>query len=225
VKPRVSALCVGLSSECDPPGAEAEVVRFMVRHLPGAKGLPFVAFVTADMERVHGYSGGRDAAAFLKELELAEKSPLRKATPEVAATLETLLAEAERAAAKDDWKAVVAAARAAGATVGACAARDAIAALRERAASVADMRLDGVVDALRNGGDLAASKKTLARVASDFEGEPAGGEAEKGLIALSRHAAAESARAAGDAGKLAALRQKALEEFRGTRWEALFLEE
>jgi hypothetical protein len=226
VRERLARIAVGLAAECDPPGRDEDVARLLFEHIPDAKTLPFVGLVTADLEWVAGYSGRRDATAFLREVAKAEKSPSRPASKEEREKLEKLRADAEAAFAKDDFRAVVAAARAADATGGRCAERDALDELRARAAGWAEDRLAGVEATLRSGsGDVAEAKKRLQAIARDFAGEPVGDDAKRGSDAVARREAIDAARAAGDAAKAASLREKARADLRGTRWAALFREE
>lgn len=223
VKDRLAAIAVGFAAECDPPGRRRDVADLLFEHIPNAKTLPFVAFVTPDLEWIAGYSGRRDAAAFLRDVAIAEKSPLRPATAEDRARLAPIALRAKAAAAEADWKGVIAAAHSAdAAAAGRCDERSAIEGYRAEAADWAEERLASLLATLRAGGDAGEAKTRLAAIAHDFAGEPAGADAKKGLDALARHAAFAFARDSGDAAKLATLREKALADFKGTRWEALF---
>jgi hypothetical protein len=223
IRERLGAIAVGFAAECDPPGRRPDVAALLSEHIPNAKTLPWVGLVTADLEWVAGFSGRREAGLFILELAAAEKSPLRPAKAEVRAKLALILTLAQAAAAKGDWKGVIAAAHAADATTGRCDERAAIDEIRAHAAAWAEERLAGLAASLRAGSaDMADLKTRLTSIAHDFAGEPAGADAKKGLDALARHATYVFARDAGETAKVAALREKALAEFKGTRWEALF---
>ena len=55
IKGTMAELAVGLAADCDNP--EAAVGQIFRERLPGATGLPFVAFMTHDAKWVEGYSG------------------------------------------------------------------------------------------------------------------------------------------------------------------------
>lgn len=214
VKERIADLAVGLASNCDAP--EGDVEKLMREHLKGASTLPFVAFVTHDGRWVGGFSGYRDVAAFRKALDDAEGSPLIQASEAVRKKLAGLGQKAAKAAEAGDWKGVVAAAREAGKTTGRCSERKALAALRAKAKAWASARLDEAAKAAR-GGDSAAAQAAIAEVRLQYAGEPEAAEADAGAKAVRKL----SLLPAGEAGARA--REKAAEEFRGTRWEAIFL--
>jgi len=224
IRPRLSAIAVGLAAECDPPGRDSEVANLLGTYLTNAKTLPFVGIVTADLEWIAGYSGQKSAGLFIEQLAAAESSPLRPANADSRAKLAPLAERARAALAKGDHAGAVTAIHAADAYKGKCDERDALEAARAEAAAWAEERLAGAAATIAAKGDAEEAKRRLSSIAHDFAGEPAGADAKKGLDALARHATYAFARDAGDAAKLASVREKALAEFAGTRWKALFEE-
>lgn len=215
MKERLSDLAVGLASDCDAP--ESDVEALMRENLKGASTLPFVAFVTHDGKWVGGFSGFKDAAAFVGVLESAEESPLLQATKAVQAKLATLATKATKASEAGDWKTVVASCREAAKTTGRCPERKTLAGLRKSAGAWAAGRFDEAVAAAR-AGDAAKAQAAIADVRKHFAGEPEADDADTGTKALRRL----SLIPAGDAG--APNRAKAAKEYEGTRWAAIFSE-
>src|SRR5262245_510113 len=70
LKARMGALCVGLASDCDRP--DPRVTALFDRNLPGASVLPFVGFVTSDLQWVTGWAGGATADSVGTYLAKAE---------------------------------------------------------------------------------------------------------------------------------------------------------
>jgi len=218
IKDRMASLAVGLASDCDSP--ENDVSKLMQANLAGAKTLPFVGFVTHDGKWVAGYSGYKDAAAFLEIVKTAEESPYLKATPAVQKKLAALAARAGKAAERDDWKTVLKAAADAAKTTGRCPERDALAALVKKARAWAAVQLDEVVKAARSGGDLTAARKVLEDVRRQFAREPEADDAADGIKALKRLGSIVAAEASGNAAS--GIREKAARDCEGTRWAAIF---
>jgi hypothetical protein len=213
VKERLGDLAVGLAADCDAP--ESDVEKLMNDNLKGATMLPFAAFVTHDGKWVGGFSGNKDATAFLKVLDAAEQSPLIQATEATRKKLAGLADKATKAAEAGDWKVVATASREAAKTTGRCAERKTLAALRKNASAWASGRLDEAVASARSG-DVAKAQLAIADVRKQLAGEPEAADADMGTKALKRLAAIP----AGDAG--ARNREKAAEEHRETRWAAIF---
>lgn len=187
----------------------------MRSNLPGAGTLPFAGFVTSDLKWVAGFSGYKDATAFLGVLEAAEKSPLLLAKPDVQKKLEALAAQAAKAAEKSDWKAVLAASKAASDMRGRSPVREKIAAEVAKARAWAAGELEKAAAA---GADRAAARIALKKLSAAFSGEPEQKDAEQGVKALEKLTTIE-----GLAAELqAAAREKAAKDFAGTRWAALF---
>lgn len=218
VKARIGALAVGLASDCDAP--ESDVAAILHANLPGATGLPFVAFLTADGAWVAGYSGSKDVTAFVKFLADAEASPARDATPAVRKQLDKVAKAATAAAAKGDWKPVLAAGREAAKTTGRCPERDAIRAAEKLAAEWLAAQWNEIAADARSGADLAPARRRLAEIKKHFAGQPAAAEAETGVKALLRLTRIREAEAA--SGPSPTGRRRAAEEFAGSRWADLF---
>ena len=219
VKDRIAALAVGLFTDCDRP--ERDVEKIMRAHLPNASTLPFAGFVTHKGEWVGGFSGFKDTRAFLAVLEAAEKTPYLQASKAVQKKLAALVAKAEKATDKGDWKPVMQAARAGAKTTGRCPERQALAGLVKKARAWAAGEFDAAVRFARPGGDLMKARQTLSAVRKQFAGEPEGADASKGLKAvqaLSRIVDAES----GDSPPPAGIREKAARPYRDTRWASIF---
>jgi hypothetical protein len=209
---------VGLAADCDPPARENEVAWLLQEKFPGAPSLPFVGIVTDDMQWVGGWAGGTSVEKFVAVLDAAEKSPLRPASAEARKTLDELAATAAKAAEKSDWKAVMAASKAAAALKGRAPARDAIAGCVTKAREWAESELAKALEAVRTGGDRAAVRAQFKKVAGAFAGEPEQKDADNGAKALDRLTTIESM-AAGDQD---AAREKAAKDFAASRWTAIF---
>jgi hypothetical protein len=218
IKQRLSALAIGLASDCDAP--EGSVEEIMRAKLPGATGLPFVAFLTPDGVWVDGYSGYKDAPALLEVINTVEKSPLLDATPAVARRLEKVAKAATDAAEKGNWKAVLAAAREAGKSTGRCPERTAIKAAERQAREWAAEQFETAVQTARSGGDLAPVRKSIADVRRHFADEPEGEEAETGRKAVLRLTQIRDAE--GRPNPKRDLRETAAETFAGSRWATIF---
>jgi len=218
VRDRVAALCVGLAADCDPPARENEVAWLLQEKFPGAPSLPFVGIITDDMRWVGGWAGGTSVDKFVAALDAAEKSPLRPASAETRKALDELAANAAKAAGKSDWKAVMAASKAAAALKGRAPARDAIAEHVTKAREWAESELAKALEAIRTGGDRAAVRAQFKKVAGAFAGEPEQKDADNGAKALDKLTAIESMAA----GEQDAAREKAAKDFAGSRWAAVF---
>src|SRR5438552_2302485 len=118
-------MCVGLAADCDAP--EHEVEKLVSAGLPGANALPFAGFITPDLKWVAGFSGYKDVTAFASVLDEVDKSPVLNASPDSLKKLDALLAQANKAAEKSDWKAVMAASKSAAELKGRAPQRDKIA--------------------------------------------------------------------------------------------------
>jgi hypothetical protein len=70
VRPQLARVAVGLAAECDDP--EVAVDRLFDRHLPNARMLPFVAFVTSDLEWITGFAGRASVTDLLSHLRQAQ---------------------------------------------------------------------------------------------------------------------------------------------------------
>jgi hypothetical protein len=75
IRGRLSAAAVGLAADCDHP--EGSVYWLFRRNLPGARMLPFVAFLTEDGQWVTGWSGSRSLEFVSQSLEVAEARLMR----------------------------------------------------------------------------------------------------------------------------------------------------
>jgi hypothetical protein len=190
----------------------------MRENLPGAGTLPFAGFVTAELKWVAGFSGYKDAAGFLAVLESAEKSPLLLAKPDVAKKLDGLAAQAAKASEKADWKGVFAASKAAAALKGRSPAREKIAAEVAKARAAAESDLAKALESVSGGGDRAAARVALKKIATAFPGEPEQKDADLGVKALEKLTTIETLAAE----QQTAAREKASKDFAGTRWAGLF---
>jgi hypothetical protein len=220
VRDRVSALCVGLAAPCDPPDREDAVAWMLQEKFPKAPLLPFVGIVTHDLEWVGGWSGRSTVDSVVAAIEKAERSPLRPASAETRARLAKLAEDAASAAAKSDWKAVLAASRSASALAGRAPERERLTESVGKAREQAEGELQKAVAALKPAdADRAAVRASLKKLAGVFAGEPEAADCEKGLAAIERlttvDALAEDARP--DA------RAKAAKDFAETRWVVLFV--
>ena len=185
---------------------------------PNAPLLPFVGIVTDDMQWVGGWSGRKPIDEIVAVLEAAEKSPLRPASAETRKALDDLAANAAKAAEKSDWKAVIAASKAAAALKGRATARDAIAEHVTKAREWAEAELAKALEAIRTGGDRAAVRAQFKKLAGAFAGEPEQKDADSGAKALDKLTTIESMAA----DQQDAAREKAAKEFAGSRWAAVF---
>jgi soluble cytochrome b562 len=185
----------------------------MREHLKGAGTLPFVGFVTHDGKWIDGYSGYKDADAFLKVVEAAEASPALRASEATRKKLAALVEKTTKAVEASDWKTVVAAAREAGKTTGRCPERKALAGHMKQARAWASGQLDEAVKAAR-AGELAKAQEAIDTVKKHFAGEPEGADADLGAKAVRKL----SQLPPGDV----AARGKAAKEFIDTRWDAAF---
>lgn len=193
----------------------------MRANLPNASTLPFVAFVTHKGQWVGGFSGYKNADAFLKVLTAAEKTPYLQATKAVRKKLVGLAASAEKASKRGDWKSVLKASKAAAKTTGRCPERKVIAELMKQGRAWAAKQLDAVVRMAKSGGDLAEARKMLIGVKKNFLGEPEAKDANTGLKAVKRLAKIVEAEA-GDSPPTAGTREKAARPYKDTRWESIF---
>lgn len=219
VKERIGALAIGLAADCDEP--ESDLQTLLRTNLPDAKTLPFVAFLTPEGTWVDGGSGYQDVAEMLAMIERASTSPLMNAKPDVRKALEKPAAAATAAAAKADWKTVLAAAREAKKSTGRCAERTAIADAEKLARDWAASECDTIVRDAAAGGDLPALRKRLAAVKAPFTGEPEAADCDVGQKALQRLQTVREVEAGGNPAK--DLRPRSAEPFKGTRWTALFV--
>ena len=218
IKERLAKLCVGLAAEADPPARDQEVSALLSKNLPGAGTLPFVGFVTPDLQWVAGFSGYKQSSEFMAILEQAEKSPLLNASPEGAKKLDAFATAAAQGVEKQQWAKVLAAAKDAEKVKGRSPARDKIAASVTAAHAYAEGELAAALTAATTGNDAAAARTALKKLAPVFAGEPEGKEAEAGVKAIDRLAVIAGV----PADKQEAAREKATKDFAGTRWVALF---
>lgn len=218
IRDRLSKLVVGLAAECDPPAREEAVGKMLSENLKGAGTLPFVGFFTEDLKWVGGFAGYKDVAGFDEVLKAVEKSPLLDASPENRKKLDALAAQAELGVEKQTWLKVFQAAKSAGEITGRAPSRDRIAAAVAKAREFGESELAKALESLTTGGDRAAARTSLRKLASSFSGEPEGREADAGARAVERLGVLEGV----PADKLPAAREKALKDFAGTRWTALF---
>jgi len=218
IKSRIAGLAVGLAADCDDPEPGLEEV--MHSHLPDAKTLPFAGFVTPDGKWVDGWSGYKDAGELAAVLTAVEQSPVLLATPAVRAQLGKLAEVATAAAERGDWKAVLRAWREGDATTGRCEERVALAAAEKRARDWVAAQFAEVIRDCTSGADLAAARKKLADVRSQFAGEPEAAEADAGAKALVRLQQIRAAEARPNPAR--DLREKAAQPYQGTRWTAVF---
>ena len=216
IKDRIANLCVGLAANCDAP--ESDVDKVMRDNLKGASQLPFVAFVTSDLQWVGGFAGFKSVDEFDAALTAAEKSPVLDAKPETTKKLEGLAAQAAKAAEKSDWKSVFAASKAAHDLKGRSPVRGQIAASVKKARDWADGELAKAFDSAKAGGDRNPLRAALTKLSAAFAGEPEQKDADAGLKAISKLTTIETLAAE----QQDAARTKAAKDFAGTRWAALF---
>jgi hypothetical protein len=193
VKKRIADLCVGLASDCDNP--EAAVDQIMRTRLQGATGLPFVAFITHDKKWVDGYSGHKTGSQFITILEKAENTPYLKASPATQKKIAGLLKKAEKAAPKNDWKAVMKSHQAARKMEGRCPERTALDSLADQGRAWAAKEFRAAIKLARDDKDTSAAHKKITNVKRLFAGEPEAAEATEGIAAAA--AAYEGKRWAG----------------------------
>lgn len=70
IRGRISSVAIGLAAECDTP--EREVYTLFRQHLPGARSLPFVAFVTPRGRWITGWAGYAGPSTVSSHLASAE---------------------------------------------------------------------------------------------------------------------------------------------------------
>lgn len=218
IKDRLAALVVGLSQDWETP--EAAIADLFQKHLPDAKSYPLVAFLTADGKWIDGYSGWLEEPDFLKMMARVEASPLLQADPGTQKQLAKHAAAVGPAAAKGDWKTVLAAGREAAKSTGRCAERTTIRAAEQQARSWAKAQLESCVASARSGADLAPVRKQLAAVKSQFAGEPEAVDADLGLKALQRLATVREVEANPNPAR--DLRERSAAPFQDSRWAAIF---
>jgi hypothetical protein len=218
IKDRMTALAVGLA--VDWYEADPAILELCTKNLPEPLNAPMVAFVTCDGTFVDGFSGWIESPDFVKVLARVEQSPLLDAAPAVRKQLEKPAAAASAAAAKGDWKVVLAAARDARKTTGRCAERKAIGDAEQQARAWAEAQLAGAAKDAAGGGDLAPLRKQLASVKQQFVGEPEAADAETGTKALQRLQVVREVEAAPNPAR--DLRERSAAPFQGTRWAAIF---
>jgi hypothetical protein len=215
VKDRIAKLCVGLAADCDRP--EANVQSLMRANVTG-QTLPFIGFVTPDLEWVGGAAGYQTAAQMASLLDAVEKSPVLNASPEVVKKLEALAKDAALAVEKAQWGKVLAAHRTAAGLKGRSDVRAKIAESVAKARAWAEEQLAAAVKAAPAAAERPAQRGALQKLAVAFKDEPEAKDAEQGVKALERLGVIESLPAENQA----AAREKAAKDFAGTRWAALF---
>ena len=218
VKKRIASLAVGLAADCDSP--ESGVQKIMRANLAGAQRLPFAGFITHDGKWIGGFSGYKDTSAFLRVLKAAEDHPYLQASKAVRKKLAGLVAKANQAADKGDWKSVMKAAQAAAKTSGRCPEREALAEVVETARDWATQQFAAAVRIARSGGDLTEARGAVNDVKKSFSGEPESADADTGLKALSR--LSQIVRIEAGAAPLAEARHKASRKYKDTRWTSIF---
>ena len=211
-------LLVGLAADCDNP--EAAVGQIFRERLPGATGLPFVAFMTHDAKWVEGYSGFKNTSDFRKIMESADKTPYLQASKATRKKLAGIVARAEKAAGRGDWKSVMKAAKDTAKTSGRCPERKQMSALVTKAHGWAEAELKRALKLARSADDLAQPRKVLMDVRKRMWGHPEADDAAKGLKALGQLTRIHKTEAAGK-GK-DGLREKVAAMFKGSRWAAIF---
>jgi hypothetical protein len=218
IKPLLSAAAVGLAADCD--AAEPGVAQLFTSNMPGARSLPFVAFLTPDGRWIDGYSGWKEEAELLEVILRAEKSPLLNAEPAIRKQLEKAAAAAAGATEKGNWKPVLDAAREATKTVGRCPERTAIKTALQSARAWAEKELGSAADEARTQLDLVEPRKRLAQVKKHFAGEPEAADADAGTKAMQRLTQIREAEKLPNPKKN--LREVAAEQFKNSRWSAIF---
>ena len=190
----------------------------MSEHLKGAQTLPFAGFITSDLQWVGGFSGYKDANAFVSLLDEVEKSPLLQAKPEVAKKLDGLVATASKAAEKGDWKAVMAASKSSSDLKGRSPAREKLADLVKKAHEWGEGELGKALESVKTGGERGAIRAQLKKVSASLPGEPEQKDADQGLKAIDKLTTIESMAAE----QQDAAREKGAKDFAGSRWAAVF---
>ena len=218
IKDRLAALAVGLSQDWENP--ETAIADLFAKHLPDAKSYPLVAFLTVEGKWIEGYSGWLEEPDVLKILTRVESSPLLQAEPAVIKLLAKHAVAATGAAAKGDWKVVLAAAREAAKSSGRCAERTAIRTAEKQARAWANEQLDACVQGASSGADLVPIRKQLVAVKTHFVGEPEGADAETGIKAMQRLTTVREVEANPNPAR--DLRERSAKPFQGTRWVAIF---
>lgn len=218
VKSRVGELAIGLAIDCD--NASREIYDFVHEKLPDASTLPFVGLLTPEGEWIDGYSGYRDGAAVLKFLEAAAKSPLLAATADVREKLRELVADLDKAMAKERWNEVLELTRKAVELPGRCPEREQVAAAEGKLRAWVKEQFDSVLRDAAAGENLADAKRRLVKVRKLFEGEPEAQTADRGVDAIRELNFLRRIRKRGTPkeGLVEGLR----EQFAGTPWVAMF---
>ncbi len=214
----MAELAIGLAADCDNP--EPAVEKIFRAQLPGATGLPFVAFITHDAKWVDGYSGFKNTGDFQKVMEKADKTPYLQASKATRKMLAGIVARAEKAAGRGDWKSVMKAANDTAKTSGRCPERKQMSALVTKAHGWAEAELKRALKLARSADDLAQPRKVLMGLKRHMAGLPEADDAAEGLKALRRLAQIHKIEAAGK-GK-DGLREKAAAKFKESRWAAIF---
>ena len=149
--------------------------------MPGARTLPFVGFITHDGKWVGGYAGSKQPGAFLDVLNKAADTPYLKASKATRKKLAGIVARAEKAAAKDDWKTVIKSGKDVAKTTGRCPERQQMAKLIGRAHAWGDKELKRAVTLAQSADDVAEPRKVLMAVKKNLSGEPEAADAAVGL--------------------------------------------
>jgi hypothetical protein len=219
IKQRIGELAIGYAADCD--RSDSDIGELLSTNLPDAKMLPFVAFLTPTGQWITGASGYQEPHELIALMNTAAASPLMNAAPEVQKALAKPAATATAAAAKGDWKPVLAVAREAKKTTGRCPERTAIAAAEKQARDYAAAEFAAVLAAAATPGDLAPLKKRLTALKAPYAGEPEATDCDTGLKALQQLQFVRDVEARGNPAK--DLRARTAEPFQGTRWTALFV--
>jgi hypothetical protein len=219
IKQRIGELAIGYAADCD--SYESDIGNLLSTNLPDAKMLPFVAFLTPTGKWINGASGYQEPGALVALMNEAAASPLLNAAPDVQKALVKPAATATAAAAKGDWKSVLAAAREAKKSTGRCAERNAIAAAEKQARDYANAEFAAVIAAAATKGDVVPLKKRLTALKAPFAGEPEAADCDTGVKALQQLHFVREVEARGNPAK--DLRSRSAEPFQGTRWTALFV--
>ena len=72
IRGRLQGIAIGLAADCDRP--ERAVYDLFQTYLPGARTLPFVAFLTPDGDWITGWAGGRKLSEVSQTLSLAQST-------------------------------------------------------------------------------------------------------------------------------------------------------
>jgi hypothetical protein len=187
-------------------------------NLKGANMLPFVAVLTPELKWVAGFSGYKDATGFVAFLDEVEKSPALQATAEVTKKLEGFVAQATKAAEKNDWKAVMAASKSSAELKGRSPAREKLKSLVVKAREWAEAEMGKALESVKAGGERGAIRAQLKKVSASFAGEPEQKDADQGVKALEKLTTIESMAAE----QQDAAREKGAKDFAGSRWAAVF---